>query len=375
MKPKLILGVTVGGSSRLLDGQVSYFLNLGYDVYLMSPPHPKERLFCEREGCKHLPVDIVKDINIRKDLIALMQIIRYLKALRPDIVNVGTPKMGLLGIMGAYITGVKHRIYTCRGFRFETETGLLRKILIFMEKLTVFLAYKVIYVSPSLKNAAELYRTGSSKKSVLLGNGSSNGVDIKRFSAHAVSATKREELIRQYQLQNHLIIGYVGRVSVQKGSFELVRVFENLYQSNKQLKLIMIGHDDSPEDFRNNYMSHPGIIHIPFQDDVPLYMSLFDIFVLPSWREGFPNVPIQAAAMGIPVIVSNATGCIDAVDNNSNGVVFQVKNEKSLKEVLHTYISNENLRKEHGRNGIAWAAMFENSIIWNALNNLYTGML
>jgi len=118
MNKKLILGVTVGGSSRLLDGQAKYFRELGYEVYLISQDHFKEPIFCEKEGIMHLPIDIVAEINLLKDLKSLVQIIGHFRKIKPDIVNLGTPKMALLGIIAAKLLGVNKRIYTCRGLRF-----------------------------------------------------------------------------------------------------------------------------------------------------------------------------------------------------------------------------------------------------------------
>lgn len=371
MSKKLILGVTIGGSSRLLDGQAKYFRNLGYDVYLISQDHFKEPIFCKKEGIKHLPIKIMSEINPLMDIISLFQIIIHFVKIKPDIINVGTPKIGLLGMLAGKILGIKMRIYTCRGLRFETEKGFKRWILEQMEKLTVRLSHQVIYVSPSLKNAAINYGVAIPNKSIVIGSGSSNGVDINAFNFENVNQAERENLIQKYNLENKLIIGFVGRVTLHKGAVELVEAFENLFNTNNSLRLILMGHIKCDKAFEDRFKKHIGIIHIPFQDEVPLYMSLFDIFVLPSWREGFPNVPIQAAAMGIPVIVSNATGCVDSVTPNFNGTIFKVKDKNELQEALSTYINSVELRKLHGRNGPIWANEFKKEKIWNGLKKIY----
>lgn len=366
-KRKLILGVTVGGSSRLLDGQASYFKELGYEVYLISQNHFKEPIFCQKEGIKHLPVKIVPDIHPIIDVLSLIQIIKHFRAIQPDIVNVGTPKMGLLGMMAAKFLGVKTRIYTCRGLRFETEKGVKRWILEQMEKYTVSLAHHVIYVSPSLKQAALQYGVAQPSKAIVIGEGSSNGVDISAFKSDAIDAEKREALISKYQLENKTVIGFVGRITEHKGAYELVASFEKIYENNNDVRLILMGHIKCDPAFEVRFQSHPGIIHIPFQDDVPLYMSLFDIFVLPSWREGFPNVPIQAAAMGIPVIVSNATGCIDSVKDGVNGTIFRVKNSLALYEAIIKYINQPELIMGHGAKGLDWSKQFDQKNMgWNS---------
>ena len=372
MSKRLVLGVTLGGSSRLLDGQAAYFKQLGYDVYLISQDHYKEKLFCEREGVAHLPIDIVADINPLSDFRSLIQIIHQLRRVKPDIVNVGTPKMGLLGIVAASILGVKCRVYTCRGLRFETEKGFKRKLLMWMEWLTVRLANKVIYVSPSLKNAALRYKVGKKNKSVTIGMGSSNGVDLSRYNQDKISQQARRQLLKKLSLKGKFVIGFVGRVTRHKGVYELVKAFEQLYSVYPNIRLVLMGHLKCDQDFEAHFRGHPAIIHIPFQDDVPLYMSLFDTLVLPSWREGFPSVPIQAAAMGIPVIVSDATGCVDSISENQNGLVFEMKKIQALKVKLSIYINDIELREKHGVEGIAWAKNFEPGKIWEGIDRVYT---
>lgn len=369
---KLILGVTVGGSSRLLDGQAKYFKELGYEVYLVSQDHFKEPIFCQKEGIKHLPVkDLVAEIHPIKDIQALFQIVKHFRKIKPNIVNVGTPKMGLLGMLAAYFLGVKKRIYTCRGLRFETEKGMTRKILLAMEKLTVRLAHQVIYVSPSMYQTALSSGVANKNKSKIIPPGSSNGVNIEAFQKGKISEDEREKLIAEYELENKLVIGFVGRVTQHKGVYELMEAFEKLYTENTNLRLIMMGHIKCDDTFEQKFRTHPGVIHIPFQENVPLYMSLFEIFVLPSWREGFPNVPIQAAAMGLPVVVSNATGCVDSVQNEVNGLVYQVRDTASLYNALKKYIVDPELRQKHGTKGIDWAKQFEQVNIWKGIQKIY----
>lgn len=368
---KLILGVTIGGSSRLLDGQAKYFRELGYHVFLISQNHYKESIFCQKEGIEHLPVEIDNTIHPVKDLKALFQIINHFRKVKPDIVNLGTPKMSLLGILAAWLTGVKTRIYTCRGLRFETEKGFSKWLLKVTERITVRLSSKVIYVSQSLMKSAISYKTCNPSKSVVLHNGSSNGVNSVFFNRSKVDLAERENLVERLGIKNKLIIGFVGRISREKGAYELVEAFEEINKKTPEIILIMMGHIVCEKSFEKRFMSNPNIIHIPFQDNVPLYMSLFDLLVLPSWREGFPNVPIQAAAMGLPVIVSDATGCVDSVNNGFNGLVFPSRNATELVKTIVKYIENAELRQQHGDNGIVWSKNFTPEIIWDGLDKLY----
>lgn len=368
---KLVLGVTIGGSSRLLDGQAAYFRELGYEVFLISQDHFKEPIFCKKEGITHLPVKIDNKINPFKDIITFFQIVKHFRKIKPDIVNVGTFKMGLLGIAAAYFCGIKNRIYTCRGLRFETEHGLFKKTLIFLDKLIVRLANKVIYVSPSALRVSNDLDIAIPTKSYLIGNGSSNGVDLEKFQFQKINSDQKNALVDKYRLKDKLVIGFAGRVSEHKGAYELIKVFDELNKTYKNIHLLLMGHLDCSEEVLHFITEHSSIDHIPFQDDVPLYMSVFDIFVMPSWREGFPNVPIQAAAMGLPVVISDATGCIDAVEHEVNGLIYECKNEIMLKNAIEYYIINEDKRKEHGYNGIVWAQNFSQTKIWQGINDIY----
>lgn len=369
---KLVLGVTVPGSSRLLDGQVKYFRSKGYDVYLLSPDHPKENKFCEREGCIHLPVSIQREINFFADIKTIIQIVQHLRRVKPDIVNVGTPKMGLLGMISSFLLRIPNRIYTCRGLRYESETGFKRGILRAMEKLTVKLANKVIYVGHSLRQAAIKNGTAEVKKSFVIGNGSSNGVNLNYFTPITIDEEIRNSLLVKYNLTSKFVIGYVGRVSLHKGSVELVEAFDQLFELNKSIALVMIGHMDCSEELEKRIRSHPGIVYLEFLEDVPLHMSLFNIFVLPSWREGFSNASIQAAAMGLPVVTSTATGCSDAISDGFNGLLFPMKSSTALRNTIQKYISSPSLVDEHSTNSINWSKNFKSELVWDGIEKVYS---
>lgn len=371
-KIKIILGVTAAGSSRLMDGQLIDLRSRGYDVYFMSPDHPKEHLFVKREGVTHLPIKIMQDISVLNDIRTLFAIVKWFKKLKPDIVNFGTPKISLLGMLAAKWLGVPTRIYSCWGLRYETESGIKRFILRMMERLTVINATTVVYISRSLMKSSAKNGTANLSKSILLGKGSSNGVDTSYFNRSRVDIDERSGLLKKYGLEDKIVIGFVGRVTRDKGAYELVKAFESLQKKYDDIKLVMLGHVKCPPEFKARYEANLGIIHVPFQDNVPLYMSLFDIFVLPSWREGFPNVPIQAAAMGLPCVVSDATGCVDSVSDGFNGTIFPVREEQRLHAALERYIVDPQLRRMHGENGPVWAGNFTQTGIWNELASLYS---
>jgi|SRR5690625_4048008 len=374
-KTKIALGVTVGGSSKLLEGQAKYLKSKNYDVYLISPDHPKEKAFSQKEECTHIPIKINRNISIVEDMITLFSLTLKLRELRPDIVNFGTPKMGFLGIMAAKISGIKNRIYTCRGLRYETEQGNKRKVLMFIERLSAKYASKVIYVSHSLMQKAIEDKVGFEHKSIVLANGSSNGLNLKVYSRENVDEKERQNLINKHKLSDKFIIGFIGRITEDKGIEDLINSFETVKSKHENALLILVGHFECSESLKDRIDNNTNIICFPFTDNVPLFLSIFDIFILPSYREGFPNVPIQAASMGLPVITTDATGCIDSVKHGYNGFIYPKKNsEKLTKHILAYYNSNE-LRENHSVNSIEWAKNFSNEKIWDEQINLYKNIL
>lgn len=157
------------------------------------------------------------------------------------------------------------------------------------------LSTRVVFVSRSLLACSIKNGTAKEEKSLLIGGGSSNGVDTSYFNKNAINREERQSMIEKYGLANKIVIGFVGRVTRDKGSLSCWR-HSNNQMLHSNCKLITMGHVKCPADFKQRYEANPDVVHIPFQDNVPLYMSLFDMLVWPSWREGFPNALREAMA-------------------------------------------------------------------------------
>ncbi|MGL2964109.1 glycosyltransferase family 4 protein [Flavobacterium sp. RSB2_4_14] len=373
---KLVVGITAPGSVILIAGQLRYFKELGYETYLMAPNHPRVTAYCQQEGCIHLPVALEREISPIKDLKALFQVLKHLRKVKPDVVNFGTPKVSLLGMIAAKMVGVKNRIYTCRGFRFEHEKGIKKTILVSMEKITASFAHQVICISNSVRTVGIENAIFSPEKSQVIYKGSSNGIDLERFNPNRVTAVEKAILKKELGLTDATFVyGFVGRLIDRKGIKELYDAFLNLYSNNDSLRLLLVGpveHSQlSDATLFEKMNNHPGILVVGTQLNVPLYLSIMDVFCLPAWWEGFGNVSVQAAAMGLPVIATDVTGSKDAVSNGFNGLLLPAKSTAALQEAMQLFYNDEAIRKQFGLNGLEWAKHFESKRIWDAMNQLY----
>jgi len=374
---KLIVGITAEGSVNLLLGQLTYFKSLGYQTYLLAPYSERSANFCKNEGCEHLVINIEREISLWKDLQTLWQIIQIFSKVKPDIVNLGTPKVSLLGMIAAFLLRVPKRIYTCRGFRFEHEVGPKRNILILMEKITSIFSHQVICISKSVQDLGIKHQIFDDKKSLVINKGSSNGVNLSLFDPKKAIVEKKNEIKLTYDLSDKFIFGFIGRIVDRKGIKELMEVFDEMYVENQNLRLLLVGPFEMAQITDKSLLDkadqHPGIINIGrvMQDEVPPYLALIDVFVLPAWWEGFGNVLIQAAAMGIPVISTDATGTKDAVDDGFNGILVPVKDKLKLKKAMLQLFVNEDLKFTMGENGKLWAQNFDREKIWNEMDKLY----
>jgi glycosyltransferase involved in cell wall biosynthesis len=375
---KLIIGITAEGSVNLLLGQLAFYKSQGYQTYLLAPYSERSATFCKNEGCEHLIIEIEREIAPLKDLKTLWKIYKIFKKIKPDIVNLGTPKVSLLGMLAAFGVGVPKRIYTCRGFRFEHEKGTKRKVLIFMEKITSFFAHKVICISNSVQTLGVQNQIFKKNKTIVIHKGSSNGVNLSLFNPNDLKYLNVKKNLQQiYNLENKFVFGFLGRIVDRKGINELYTVFNEMYKINKNLRLFLVGPFEMSQIADKSLIekidNHPAIINYGRvkQEEVPGFMLAMNVFVLPAWWEGFGNVLVQAAAMGIPVISTTGTGTIDAVQDGFNGLLVPIKDKEKLLNAMVKLSENDSLRQEYGYNGLTWAQNFNRELIWQALHQIY----
>ena len=324
----------------LLRGQMRYMKKAGFDVIMVSADGGELEDVLQYEDCPHHIVPMTRQITPIADSQSLWKLYRFLKKEKPDIVHSHTPKAGLMAMLAAKFAGVKIRVHTIAGLRFMTATGFTRKILIWMEKITANAATHVWPNSNSLLKYVQENKLVKANKLDVIGKGSSNGIDLTRFSKIALSdeGIQNAKQVISYDPALTYILS-VGRIVKDKGISELSKAFASLYKENDKLRLVLVGTfeeklDPLDNDVMHLVKTHPAIILAGWHDEVEYFMTIADILVHPSYREGFPNVVLQAGAMECPIVCSRIEGNIDIVDENINGLIFTAKDENDLYQKL-----------------------------------------
>lgn len=379
--PKILLGVSSSFCANFLKGQVAFLVKNGFEVVILSGPGEEISLLAKKENAKLFTIPFTKKISPLTDFYHLLQIIRIIKKEKPDIINAGNPKSGFLIMLACWFLKFKKRIFTLHGLVSDTRTGVARWLISGTEKICCSIAQKVIVVSPSLKLHSEQRNILKKGKGIVIEKGSCNGIDLHEFSKTPAVLTHAKELKENIGLkEKELLLGFVGRLSKDKGVDILLSAFEVLVKKYPQLRLVMAGPIVNENLFSrltlDQLYSDERVFYLgKLQDVVPLY-TLMNILVLSSLREGFGNVLIEAAAMEVPVVAPDIPGCRDAVKEGVNGELFEKGNRDSLIAVLERLITNENLRRLYGRQGRLFVQdHFPNEKIWQGQLDVYHKML
>ncbi|MDT0294058.1 glycosyltransferase family 4 protein [Mesonia ostreae] len=385
MKKKKIIRITTVPISmnKILEGQMAYINNY-YDLVGVSQYVEKDFTeIKEREGIKMIAVPFRRTISPFQDIISLLKLIWLFKKEKPDIVHTHTPKAGLLGMIAAKITKVPVRLHTVGGMPLMGVKGTKLKILENTEKLTYRYAHRIFPNSFGLKDFIVQSKFTNEKKIKVLGNGSSNGVDTNFFKNDYAGAEEETRILKQ-QLgirTSDFVFVFLGRLAKDKGLIELVSAFNRLSKKDSNLKLLLVGpleqeNSSLPEDTLSVIKNTEAIIYPGRTDNVRGFLRLADVFVFPSYREGFPNALLQAGAMSLPLIATNINGCNEIIENNKTGFLIPSKDEESLCEKMRFLYENSETRIRFGieiRNNIE--KKFKQSIIWDALLKEYNFLL
>lgn len=353
----IVLGVTAKSSLILVTPLAAALAHRGWDVTVVSGEEGELKASVT-PNAGYIAIPMERRPAPLKDVVGLLSWVRFLASKKPEVVMVGTPKASLLALLAARMVGVETRIYHLRGLRLEsTPPGVKRRVLEMLEKLTIACSTSLLAVSRSL-SALVLDLGLAKERSVdVVGAGSSKGVDVAKFEA--VDETRVKAMRKQVGIVPELpVICFVGRISQDKGVEDLAVASDLLLRWGAPHQLVVAGpnaeHDSKglAEDLRrlstpDRPVSLPGLV-----EDVPALMQASHIHCLPTRREGFPNVVLEASAAGVPTVTTNATGAIDSVVDGETGLITEVSDPVSLAQALSTLLGDADLRHEMGRRAL-----------------------
>lgn len=373
---------TVPVTLTFLVGQIGYMQKRGLAVRALSSPGEDLGRFGEREGIPTYAVEMLRRITPLRDLAAVARIVRVIRRTRPEIVHAHTPKGGLLGMTAAALARTPVRIYHMRGLPLMGATGARRRLLRATEQVACRLAHQVYCVSHSVREVAISEGICPPEKVKVLLGGSGNGVDAGgRYDPARLDPGTRLETRRRLQIpENAVVLGFVGRIVRDKGIVELATAWRTLREHHPQLHLLLVGpfepQDPVPAEIEAMLRSDPRV-HLTGMDwETPPFYAAMDVVVLPTYREGFPNVPLEAAAMQLPVVATRIPGCVDAVQDGVTGILVPPRDAAAFEAALQRYIEDAELRRQHGRAGRERVLReFRQEAIWEALYQEYRRLL
>lgn len=350
-----------------MRGQLRWLRAQGWECLLATSPGARAVAAAEAEGAELYPLPMSRSVMPLADLVGLARWIRLIWKTKPHAVNVSTPKAALLGSVSAFVLGVPKRIYVMRGLRLEGARGVAALLLWAAERLTIACSTDVIFVSHSLAEAASGRGLGAKGKGVVIAEGSSNGVDVERVLTQAVAGAASIDRESIGLLQTDAVVGFVGRIAADKGLDTLIRVFQNAAIPSR-LRLLVVGGEEDAELTSSMLSLGEKVRWVGEVDNVPAYMRLMDMLCLPTRREGFPNVVLEAGAMQLPVVTTKATGSIDSVVDNETGLLVDIDDDQGLLRALRTLADHPEVARMMGMEGYERAVRdFNPTRIWSGV--------
>lgn len=333
----------------LLKGQLKYIKKF-HDMIAISSSGKELIEFENDEGIRTIPLNMTRKITPLRDIISLIKMIKILKKENPDIVHSHTPKAGIISMLASAFCKIPYRFHTVGGLPLMEEAGFKRKILLFVEWLTYKCATKVYPNSFGLKKFILENISIPKNKIKVIGSGSSNGIDIYYFNRTKDVEKDANFLKKKFGLNKMFTFIFIGRIVKDKGIEELVKAFTRLSKKRKHIRLFLLGWEEKDLDpisssIKKIIYRNKQIFKLGFKKDIRPFLAVSDCLVLPSYREGFPNVVLQAGSMQVPSIVSNINGCNEIITNGKNGLLIKPKDQESLYLAMEKILLDLKFRK------------------------------
>ena len=375
---KLIRITTIPLSlEKLLEGQLS-FMNKYYKVIAVSAEKKRLDNYGSENGVDTFHVEMTRAITPIQDLKSLIKLSGYLRKEKPTIIHTHTPKAGIIGMLAGKIAGVPIRLHTVAGLPLLETSGIKRKILDFVEKLTYNLATRVYPNSFELKKICLELGYAREEKLKVLGKGSSNGIDTVYFDPEKYTDSEKSSLRKELNIpENDFVYIFVGRLVKEKGINELVQSFVQINKEMPDTTLLLVGPfeqdlDPVDDNIFETIRTHEKIVTTGYQQDVRSYFAISNVLTFPSYREGFPNVVLQAGAMSLPSIVTDINGCNEIIQSKENGLIIPVKDSEAVKSAMQTLYKDRNLCSKLTLNARKLIQMnYERKQFWNILLKEY----
>lgn len=381
MRKKLFRITTVPMSLKLLlTGQLKYMSD-HFEVTAVSSAGSDLDIVHKNEGVRTISLEMSRRITPLKDLFSIIKMVRLFRKEKPFIVHSHTPKAGLVAMAAARLTGVPHRLHTVAGMPLMESSGIKRIILAVVEKFTYSCSTQIYCNSFGLMKHIAGYGLINPDRVKVLGNGSTNGIDTTYFDRTPEVVRQAEEFKSKNGITaDYTVFCFAGRIVKDKGMNELLTSFDEISRDNKSVKLILIGWfepelDPLSESAMQILEENKNIIRTGYQDDIRPFLTASSVFVFPSYREGFPNVVMQAGSLGLPCIVSDINGCNEIIMNNTNGMIVKPKDKNALKSAMLDLISDKDrIRSLSSGARSVIKAKYERNFVWSELLKEYKGL-
>jgi glycosyltransferase involved in cell wall biosynthesis len=382
MKVRLVHISTSPLFLNFLRGVLPELRQRGFEPSVICSPGELLDRFVQETGVAGFGVEMPRRITPLHDVIALYRLVILLRRIRPHIVHAHTPKGGLLGTMAARMCRVPVCIFHIHGLPHLSAFGVRRLVLLWSARVASRLAHQVLSVGKSMRHIALDERLCLPEKIQVLANGGWPGIDAEhRFQPKRFTEAAWQQLRADLEIPaDAVVVGFVGRIVRDKGMQELAHAWQHLREDHPHLHLLLVGEyeeqDPVPAWVEQTFAGDPRVHITGWVSDAAPYYAIMHLLVLPSYREGFPNTPLEAAAMELPVVATRIPGNVDAVEDEVTGLLVPPRDAQALEQAIRRYLDCPELRQQHGKAGRERVLrLFRQEVVWEALYNEYMDLL